>query len=340
MTNRERFHRLMRFEDVDRLPILEWATWWDKTIARWHEEGLPPDITECGAIKDFFGHDVYRQVWIPIHKPTFRGAVEHGAAVVSSMEEYEAVREHLYPDPESIADPGSGKPLLTMLRDDYAPRQATGEMVVWITLNGHFWFPRTLFGIEQHLYAFYMQPELMHRMNADLLEFNLRLYDAVCEVCVPDFMTFAEDMSYNNGPMIGKDMFDEYMMPYYKQITPVLNERGTVPIVDSDGEISQLIPWFVEAGVKGFLPLERQAGCDLEAMRKAHPEALFIGAYDKMIMNQGEDALRAEFERLLPVMRQGGFIPSVDHQTPPSVSLEEYGSYMRLLREYCEKAAN
>jgi hypothetical protein len=26
--------------------------------------------------------------------------------------------------------------------------------------------------------------------------------------------------------------------------------------------------------------------------------------------------MRREWERLLPVMRQGGFVPGVDHQTP------------------------
>ena len=44
--------------------------------------------------------------------------------------------------------------------------------------------------------------------------------------------------------------------------------------------------------------------------------------------------MRAEFERLLPMMRAGGFIPSVDHQTPPGVSLDQYRSYLRLLDEY------
>jgi hypothetical protein len=33
-------------------------------------------------------------------------------------------------------------------------------------------------------------------------------------------------------------------------------------------------------------------------------------------------------------MRTGGFIPSVDHQTPPGVSLEQYRVYLRLLAEY------
>ncbi|MCY2924669.1 MAG: hypothetical protein NT031_04400 [Planctomycetota bacterium] len=56
-------------------------------------------------------------------------------------------------------------------------------------------------------------------------------------------------------------------------------------------------------------------------------------------MPKGEAAMRGEFERLLPVMRSGGFVPSVDHQTPPGVSLENYRIYIRLFQEYCRKAA-
>jgi hypothetical protein len=59
-----------------------------------------------------------------------------------------------------------------------------------------------------------------------------------------------------------------------------------------------------------------------------------IGHYDKMVMTRGEEAIHQEFERLLPLMRSGGFIPSVDHQTPPGVSLEQYRVYLRLLNEY------
>jgi hypothetical protein len=64
-----------------------------------------------------------------------------------------------------------------------------------------------------------------------------------------------------------------------------------------------------------------------------------IGAFDKTVMHRGEGALRAEFERLLPVMRSGGYIPSVDNQTPPAVSLADYRLYVRLLGEYARKGA-
>jgi len=59
-----------------------------------------------------------------------------------------------------------------------------------------------------------------------------------------------------------------------------------------------------------------------------------IGHYDKMVMHLGEAAMRAEFERLVPLMRSGGFILSVDHQTPPAVSMDDYRLYLRLLNEY------
>ena len=196
-----------------------------------------------------------------------------------------------------------------------------------------------MLGIEEHLYAFYDQPELMHLMNEDLTRWNLQVLDEITRVCTPDFMTFAEDMSYNHGPMISRELFEEFIAPYYRQIIPVLQERGILPIVDSDGDVGPLAGWLEAVGVEGILPLERQAGVDIAGLRATHPRLRFIGHFDKMTMNRGEAAMRAEFERLLPTLRLGGFIPSVDHQTPPGVSLQDYRSYLQLLREYAERAA-
>jgi hypothetical protein len=64
----------------------------------------------------------------------------------------------------------------------------------------------------------------------------------------------------------------------------------------------------------------------------------FIGHFDKMTMDKGEAAMRAEFERLLPVASGGGFIVSCDHQTPPGVSYQDYQLYLRLFREYALQA--
>lgn len=334
MTARERFLKTMRFEKTDRLPMLEWATWWDKTVERWKGEGLciePQDgLAEGEALQVQMGLDLQIQEWVGFKTASTPKPAHHGAPIISSMEEYEAIKPTLYPDPAQRLNPDRMRFI--------AERQRRGDAIVWLTQEGPFWGPRSLLGIENHLYAFYDEPELMHAINRDLTDYNMRVYQAVCHYFVPDFMTIAEDMSYNNGPMISEALFDEFLLPYYQEMIPPMKEKGTKVFIDSDGDISMALEWFARAGIEGILPLERQAGVDLMKLRERHPEFLFIGHFDKMVMPKGEAAMRAEFERLLPVMRQGGFAPSVDHQTPPGVSLENYQIYLRLLREYAELA--
>ena len=84
--------------------------------------------------------------------------------------------------------------------------------------------------------------------------------------------------------------------------------------------------------------MERQAGVDIGKLRQQYPDFLFIGDLDKMTMRQRTDAMRGEFERLLPTMKTGGFIASCDHQTPPDVPLERYKDYIAMQFEYAEKA--
>ena len=151
---------------------------------------------------------------------------------------------------------------------------------------------------------------------------------------MPDFMSIAEDMSYNHGSMISKEIFDEFLKPYYLRLTDRAKEYGIVTMVDSDGDVTELCVWLHDGGVGGVFPLERQAGCDVAALRRQNPDMCFMGGYDKMVMDKGEAAMRGEFERLMPVARQGGHIISCDHQTPPSVSYEDYQLYLRLFREY------
>lgn len=330
MKNRDRFLSIMNFKKTDdRLPMIEWAGWWDKTLDRWYSEGLPSNIPP-DEIREYLGLDMVRQFWLPALCEGYPHTGE-GCGAVTDMESYLNVRKHLYPIDaiHRIED------RLVELK----PLHDNGDVVIWITLEGFFWLPRTLFGIENHLYAFYDDPELMHRINMDLAEYSIHLIEKFCKIIKPDFMTFAEDMSYNHGPMLSYDLFEAFLLPYYKKVVPILKKHDIIPLIDTDGQVEPMIPWLIAAGIEGILPLERQAGVDVNNIRRNYPQFKMIGAFDKMVMNRGEEAMRAEFERLFPVMKSGGFIPSCDHQTPPGVSLENYMIYLKLMREYCEKAA-
>ena len=324
MNHVERFRAVMNFEPVDRLPRWEWAMWWDLTIDRWRKEGLPAERQSIFDIQEYFGLDPYIQFWFSTTDPTIEATQHHVEGIVSNMDDYLRVRPGLLPD-HSQAIEGMA-PWLT--------RQRNGEVVVWITLEGFFWFPRTLMGFTKLMLAFYDQPELLHRINEDLLQFNLNILNQVERLGRPTFVTIAEDMSYNHGPMISREMCDQYLAPYYRRLMERVKSMEMLTIVDTDGDVTGLVPWLESVGVEGVLPLERQAGVAGLALREQFPKLRMIGHFDKMTMPRGEAEMRAEMERLAPLMRRGGFIPSVDHQTPPGVSIDQYRIYLKLLWEY------
>ena len=329
MTTRERLNAVFSFKEPDRLPVIEWASWWDTTIDCWRKEGLPATVKTSQDIAEYFDLDIHRQFWMPTLKASCPKPGYHGASLLDQQNHngYEKLKPHIFPD----GGMGPYKDAIMFWEN----RQRMDGIPIWLTLEGFFWFPRKIMGIESHLYNFYDEPDLMHRINNDMLAYNMSLLEGFCELCMPDFMTIAEDMSYNNGPMISKDLFDEFMAPYYRPLVKKIKDYGIKLLIDTDGAISQLVPWYEELGVTGFLPLERQSGVDVSALRKKHPGLMMLGGFDKTVMHLGEAAMRYEFERLLPVIKQKGFIPSCDHQTPPQVSLRDYKLYVTLLKEYC-----
>ncbi len=333
MTAPERFAAYLAGKPVDRAPAVEWAPWWNLTVERWLRDGLPPEKAGYEELQGYFGLDKCIQT----HAVSLTAATPaprfFGSGIMKDADEYHRViRQTLYPPYEAVF-PASR---LNYLRATHG----RGDTLHFFTVNGPFWYPRTLLGIENHLYSFYDQPELYHEIVNDLAEWEIGLLRYVFDRFPFDFMSFEEDMSYNGGPMISEDTFNEFLAPFYRRVIPVIHSYGIPVFIDSDGDITQAVDWYASVGADGMFPLERQAGVDVSLYLSKQPRMAFLGHFDKMCMKNGEEAMRREFERLLPSMREGKLIPSVDHQTPPDVSIENYRIYVRLLKEYAAKATH
>lgn len=70
----------------------------------------------------------------------------------------------------------------------------------------------------------------------------------------------------------------------------------------------------------------------------AWPDLLMIGGFDKMCMLKGKEDIKAEFERLVSIIRYGKYLPAMDHQTPPGTTADNYRYYVKLLKEYGSQA--
>ena len=80
--------------------------------------------------------------------------------------------------------------------------------------------------------------------------------------------------------------------------------------------------------------MERQTGMNLLKLREDNPNIAFLGGYNKREMSKGPEAIDAEFESLKPLFEVGKFIPAVDHQTPPELSLENYRHYLKSSKRF------
>lgn len=325
MTASQRIRALIKGEKIDRLPVIEWAPWWHLTVQNWQKQGLPAEAAQSVySLQHHFGLDKCIQTYFYVRSPETPVASEFGSGIIKNEADYERIKPTMYKEPRLSEE------YIEWLKKTHND----GDTVHFFTVEGFFWMPRELFGVEEHLYSFYDAPDLLKRICDDYLNWLKKVVDYVGETFKFDFMSFAEDMSYNLGPMLGKECFDEFLAPYYNKIIPEIKALDVPVFIDSDGDITLAVDWYNQVGADGMFPLERQAGVDVSVYIKKHPEMTFLGHYDKMVMNKGEAAIRAEFERLMPSARNGKLIISVDHQTPPEVSYEDYKLFVKIFKEY------
>lgn len=214
-----------------------------------------------------------------------------------------------------------------------------GDFPLRLNIEGFFWIPRELMGDEEQMYAFYDEPEML----LDMAEYVCKVYETklmrVIRLVQPDVIYIMEDLSGKNGPMISGAFFDKFVGAYYRRLIPQFKAAGVQNVfVDTDGDFCKIIPNFIAAGVDGFLPMDVNAGMDIVAVRKQFPQLKFIGGFNKLAIEAGPAAIDAEFERILPVVRQGGYIVGADHQVTPDTSLENYRYYIKRLREVMAQA--
>lgn len=320
---------------------------WDLTIERWKGEGFPADIadrytgyfkrrrgkpepyfdtelSDCTEqVEEYFGLD-------PIKRIFFRLPLSIGKRKIANTDDWRELRKRAEDEiAQNITD--------DVIEETYSgivEGHQRGDFSVRISILGFFWIPRTLFGIEEHLYAFYDHPQLMHEMNQFVLDAHLDRLGKVLDLVPADVVYIQEDLSGSTGPMLSPQLFDEFVGASYLKLVPFLRAKGvTTVLVDTDGDFTKLIPNFIDAGIDGFLPLDVNAGVDIVKVREQFPRLRFIGGFNKLSIAAGKDAIDREFERLMPVIRQGGYIPGCDHQVAPATSLNDYLYYISRLRE-------
>ena len=217
-----------------------------------------------------------------------------------------------------------------------ARARAAEGLIITQNVVGGYMYLRSLIGPTDVLYKFHDDTELIH----DCMKTWFDLADAVIarhqQHVTLDELFLAEDICFNNGPLISPDMIREFLWPYYTQLIANTRRRqidGTRHLyvqVDTDGFVSPVIPVYQEIGLDAMCPFEVASGCDVVAIGREYPALALSGGIDKRILADSKSAIDREVERILPVMRErGGYIPTCDHGVPEEVPYENYLHYRK-----------
>jgi hypothetical protein len=358
MTHRERWVRTMHFQPVDHVPDEEFG-WWDNTLTLWHEQGLPREVNTLPRGDIYFGFAPRAQV--PVHEgilPDFERQVleergdhlvirdEHGATceihksgrdsiphfldfLLKGRAEWEReFKPRLDPDdPRRRPQAESWERMKGEWKQrDYALGIGIGSLYGWM---------RDWMGFERAAMMVYDDPGLVEDIMEQITQVVLRGIEWAAPQVDLDFGGGWEDMCFNAGPMISPAAFERLMVPRYRRITELLKKHGCdLVYTDCDGNINALVPLWLEAGVNCMFPVEVAGGTDPIALRdRFGKQVLLMGGVNKRALIAGKLAIRTEIRRIAPYVKEGGWIPHVDHRVPADVTLENYRYYLALKRD-------
>ena len=360
LTPRERFRRVMHYQDVDYVSHLEFG-YWQELKQHWMAEGhLPASLRDSNgtipdrAVEEFFGVEQFQSFSAPLGALPAREIIvleqtdttvtfRDGLGVLSQRQTIgtETIPHFLeFP----IRDRATWQAFRDEFLDAHHPRRvipeealrARDEMTRSSTnpVETHFGSfigrIRDWVGFENLAYLSVDDPDLVEEMVAHMAQMTLTLMPPVLERGQFDAAAGWEDIAFNSGPLLSPAFFAKRIMPHMKPVMDMIRQYGIDVIwTDCDGNILKLIPLWLSVGLNCMFPLEVNPGNDPVVLKKEYGRQLLIrGGFNKFALHQGRQAILAELRRLEPVVAAGGYIPHVDHRTPALVTWDSYCYYV------------
>ncbi len=362
MNMRDRFLAVMEYKPVDRVPNHEVGVW-QQTMDRWAAEGC--DIYNFHW--DWFtGEEAFAmdaREYIPVQ---FDMVPAFTPEIIEKTDRYEIYRDSKGVTHKALLEGTSrgmrssmdqylGFPVETTadfrkLKERYRANLASRYPAQWETLMlprwkerehvlvlgrncstlGFYWRAREWMGTENLSLAWYDKPALMDEMMEFVADFTIEVSRPILEKTDVDYVFINEDMCMKNGPLLSPAMYERFIQPHMTRLVDFLKGMGArYVMVDTDGNCELLIQPMMDAGVDGIWPLERTADMDPLAVRKRYGPSLRLwGGVDKRELAKGREAIDAHLQSMVPLIEEGGFIPTVDHLVSPDVSYDNFCYYM------------
>ena len=363
MNSKQRMLTLLKGEIPDRVGRMDAP--WPETRARWHREGLPRNK----HANDFFAMDVRHMLRID---SSFRlpGSVQEDSpdytiawtadGVLEKQWKHSGVPQPLEYSLKSAADwkrlRGNLAPSVDRfsfgyygdygfeyvsapfpaVKKAYQECRTNAETCMLVAIADPFECFMGKIGDENILIMLVTEPELLAEMFDAHVAFAKAQFDLlIAEGFKPDAVFLGADVSYKNGLLFSPALYRQLLMPRHKaMIDHFKKAHGLRVILHSDGNCTQAVPMFIEAGIDCLQPVEVSAGMDVRKLAPQFGDKIaFMGNLSVQALAGDEKRVREEVESKVRFMAKNRyrFIAHSDHSVPPEVSFANYSLAMDIV---------
>ncbi|OGG46055.1 MAG: hypothetical protein A3F84_01925 [Candidatus Handelsmanbacteria bacterium RIFCSPLOWO2_12_FULL_64_10] len=252
------------------------------------------------------GSNIFYQ-WIPLNPLTMgnrgyeegrdRGATTGAERIICNgmlIDSPEATVEHMerfeFPKfRDAIADFNEDRRVEEILHREQEIQQKIGPGILNVCGGGSYvHFPQLYYGhygYENYFMTYALYPEIIEKhfsLQADLaLLHNRALARAYKEGDLPPASWVAHDMADSRGTIVDVKSLDKIWFPHFARcIEPMLGTDVRL-VWHCDGNLMQMVPRLLDAGIKGFQGFQYEDGMDYEkicSMKTRDGEGLLIWA--------------------------------------------------------------
>ena len=350
MTSQERINLTLQHREPDRVAIYDSP--WGTTIRRWREEGLPAGIHP----QDYFDYEIVNV--------GFSRGLGLEPEVIEETDDYTIRRTDFGAITKDWKNRASTPELIDFLikdratwheyRDHFRPDEsrvnwenakATYDQArksgKWVGASGGFGFQlifSRMVGPERTLLAMAEGPDWASEMFMAVADMTIGMAETMMGRGFEfDGAHLADDLGYRNGPLFSPAMYRELVMPAHKKICDFFAAHSLPVIHHCCGNVNELMPLLIEAGISAINPLEVKAGMDLVDLKTRYGDAItLIGGIDVRTWARGNpDEIEREIaEKVTFAKKDGGYIFHSDHSVPDNVSFETYKRVIALAHKY------
>ena len=301
----------MRGGNPDRVPFFEEGIRPD-VIATWREQGMPVDV----SLRELFPFDRRVEI-VPELLP------EEWPDSAAGLKAFHRDLDPADPNRQPAEWPQSGSGESILLRVHRGLYQTLG-------VTGWSRFAEVNLLLKDN-------PELVKAMLTIHADFAASLIERVLSKVRIDAAIFSEPISGNSGPLISPKIFSRLIDYSYEPLLDVLHRHGVETIIFRTYANSRiLLPAVLERGFNCLWACETAVeAMDYMGIRCEYGRDLrLIGGIDVDTLRLDKESIRHElWQKLPPLLEQGGFIPLADGRVRAIVPYKNYVYYRNLLAE-------